>query len=127
MYKLDLERLAKVLGMLGSAFDGEVIQAARTATEMVRRAETTWQHVLRPVPVRPVYNIFDTWHPAPEDDHRPVAEEILRLHAANRVFLYEREPDFLAGLRHWDRELTTPQQNWFDKIVLRARRFGCEV
>ena len=44
---LDLKRLAQVLGLLQSAHDGEVTEAARRATRMVREAGLTWQDILR--------------------------------------------------------------------------------
>jgi hypothetical protein len=43
---VDRERLAKLLGMLGSAHDGEVAAAGRAADTLVRRAGATWPEVL---------------------------------------------------------------------------------
>lgn len=45
--QLDRARLAKLLGMLGSAHDGERDNAARMAHDMVREAGGTWESVLR--------------------------------------------------------------------------------
>jgi hypothetical protein len=39
-------RLAKVLGMLGSSHDGEVVNAARQAEEIRRRLGRTWEELL---------------------------------------------------------------------------------
>jgi hypothetical protein len=39
---LDRAKLAKVLGMLGSAYDGEALAAARRAHEMLRAEKLTW-------------------------------------------------------------------------------------
>ena len=38
--------LAKILGMLGSNQDGEVLSAARAAEEMRQRANLTWEDLL---------------------------------------------------------------------------------
>ena len=43
---LDRERLAKLLGMIGSSFDAEALSAARRANELVHEAKMTWREVL---------------------------------------------------------------------------------
>jgi len=45
--ELDRDKLAKVLGMLGSSHDGEALAAARTADSLIRETGLTWQRVLR--------------------------------------------------------------------------------
>jgi len=45
---LDRERLAKLLGMLGSAHDGEVIAAARQAERLRQGAGLTWDDIVQP-------------------------------------------------------------------------------
>ncbi len=44
--KLDRKRLVKVLGMLGSRHDGEVLAAARQAQYMIGMAKTSWAELL---------------------------------------------------------------------------------
>lgn len=44
---LDRVRLAKLLGLLGSAHDGERDNAARFATDLVRESGETWETVLK--------------------------------------------------------------------------------
>ncbi len=44
--KLDRKRLVKVLGMLGSRHDGEVVAAARQAQYMLGQAKTSWGELL---------------------------------------------------------------------------------
>jgi hypothetical protein len=44
--KLDRKRLVKVLGMLGSRHDGEVVAAARQAQYMLGQAKTNWGELL---------------------------------------------------------------------------------
>jgi hypothetical protein len=45
---LDRERLVKLLGMLGSNYDGERANAGRMASDMVRGADLTWPQILSP-------------------------------------------------------------------------------
>jgi len=45
---LDKRKLVMVLGMLGSAHDGEIAAAGRSAAKMVREAGLTWREVIRP-------------------------------------------------------------------------------
>jgi hypothetical protein len=42
------ERLAAVLGMLGSDHDGEVLSAARTAERLRQQAGVTWHDIVAP-------------------------------------------------------------------------------
>jgi hypothetical protein len=46
-------KLAKVLGMLGSDFDGEIAAAGRRANAMIRSAGLTWDQVIAPAAPRP--------------------------------------------------------------------------
>jgi len=43
---IDRLKLAKILGMLGSNQDGEVLSAARVAEEMRQRATLAWEDLL---------------------------------------------------------------------------------
>ena len=40
------QRLAQLLGMMGSAFDGEALNAARKAQQLLHAERTTWHEVL---------------------------------------------------------------------------------
>src|SRR5215469_7116401 len=44
----ELARLVKLLGMLGSAHDGEVVNAARLAVRWVAEQRTSWAALLEP-------------------------------------------------------------------------------
>jgi hypothetical protein len=49
-------KLAKILGMLGSDYDGEIAAAGRRANAMVKRAGLTWDEVITssaPIPQQP--------------------------------------------------------------------------
>jgi hypothetical protein len=48
--KFDRALLVKLLGMLGSAHDGEVLNAARHIEAMVRAGGGDWDQLLRPAP-----------------------------------------------------------------------------
>src|SRR6516164_256598 len=43
---MDRERLARLLGMLGSAHDGEVVNAGRLAVRLLKSAGLTWEQAL---------------------------------------------------------------------------------
>ena len=49
-------KLAKILGMLGSDYDGEIAVAGRRANAMIKRAGLTWDEVISssaPIPQQP--------------------------------------------------------------------------
>jgi hypothetical protein len=48
--KIDLKKLAKILGMLGSDAEGERDNAIKTALEMMKSAGATWQDVIKDPP-----------------------------------------------------------------------------
>jgi hypothetical protein len=43
---MDRERLARLLGMLGSVHAGEIVNAARLAVRLVKDSELTWEQVV---------------------------------------------------------------------------------
>lgn len=53
MEKIDRGRLIKLLGMLGSAHDGEVLNAARHIDAMVRASGSDWDKLLSPAAPEP--------------------------------------------------------------------------
>jgi hypothetical protein len=48
--RFDRDRLVKLLGMLGSAHDGEVLNAARHIDALVRASGRDWDKLLSPAP-----------------------------------------------------------------------------
>jgi hypothetical protein len=108
MSALDRERLARLLGMLGSDHDGEALAAARMAERLRRQAGTTWFEILA--------------SPAPAQHGMPMPAAVAgmlglwELH--ERCCLSEWERDFLASAREWQR-LPTPRQL---AVVLRTAR-----
>lgn len=98
--QLDRDRLAKVLALLGSHHDGEVISAARIANEIVRVAGTTWHKVLAPPPTlpEPKYEIACkfclTWPEAINDWERRFLSSIL----VRRHPLSEKQSKVLARI-----------------------------
>jgi len=110
--QLDRERLAKVLGMLGSEHDGEVIIAARHADALVRRAGLTWRDVVTPTDGQPQLDYVGFG----------VANEI-RFCLLHRHRLTAWEQTFLTGVRNQTAPLSPRQRNRLNSIIdkLRAR------
>lgn len=107
MVEIDRDKLAKLLGMLGSDHDGEVLAAARKVHIFVRNHKLTWQEILRQEVVEE------------EDDDEVVffhreAERILDQY---RHKLTKWEVDFFEDIQHWTK-LTEKQQ----KLILKIRR-----
>jgi hypothetical protein len=109
---LNRERLVKLLGMLGSEHDGEVITAACCADALVRRAGLTWRDVVAANDAQPRLDVIGFG----------VANEI-RLRLLHRHGLSEWERTFLAGIRNQSAPLSARQRNRLNSIVdkLRAR------
>ena len=56
---LDRDRLRKLLALLGSDQDGEVLNAARRIDALIKAAGTSWQALLPDAPARSLPNIAD--------------------------------------------------------------------
>lgn len=96
---LDRDRLARVLGMLGSAHDGEIAAAGRRANALVIAAGLTWPQVVAPPP-----RITATAAPA-----NVWARETIEVARANPERLNEWERRFVISLC-WQQRPLTPRQ-----------------
>jgi hypothetical protein len=92
-----LDRLVKLLGMLGSAHDGEIANAGRKAHALVRQHGMTWADLLTPARAvhwrAKVHACFD------------------HLHVLN-----EREREFVYTLVNWRGTPTDKQLAWLNRI-----------
>ena len=79
------DKLVKVLGMLGSAHDGEVAAAGRRATAMVKVAGLTWAQVIAPAT------------PAPQPPHRPARRWRRVISPTDGAALCLQWPEALTG------------------------------
>src|SRR5438067_13319438 len=105
---IDRDRLAKLLGLLGSHHDGEVIAAARAAHRLLVASGKTWRSVL--IDARPL--------PAPVE-FNPRADIDFCLRRRHR--LTEWEENFVASVRERRAPLSTRQRNVLNRIVDRLR------
>lgn len=101
------DRLQKLAGMLGSAFDGERANAAAAATRLLEQHGTTWREILAPETPRPRAPVPTGW----------------RAVVADLVLFPERLSDweqvFLRGLSRFPR-LSPKQQVILDRIAARV-------
>jgi hypothetical protein len=106
---LDRAKLAAVLGMCGSAHDGEALTAGRMADRMVRGAGSTWVQVLAAEPDRPEQC----------DCHRCIAERLL----GQARQLTDWELEFCCALVRRERA-SAKQRAVLDKL---SRRLGFDT
>lgn len=100
----DTAKLAKLLGMLGSAHDGEVINAARKAHELVRDSGATWCEVIGA-------RDSERGDAAHQIQHHADALELLK--SANMLTSFERK--FLHGIMAFQK-LTDKQEITLETI-----------
>jgi len=107
--KIDRRRLAKVLGMLGSKHDGEVLSAARLAQYMIVQAKTSWADVL-------------DIKPGEEPEPLPQEEEAAAAAAArSRKYADPDYPDMLKVLLK-NRALNAQSRQRLERIEEQIRR-----
>lgn len=119
----DRTRLARLLGMLGSAYDGEVANAGRLADKLVRNAGLTWPDVIAPAlpPPRP--------RPPGDAAADPLRGDWRAMAAACTrwpLLLNKWEAEFLSGLPRFPR-LSIKQHTILIRIVTRLRAAGCSL
>jgi hypothetical protein len=105
MTALDAKKLSRVLGMLGSAHDGEILAAARQA-ERIRRDAVTWDNILAPARLVGM------------DGRDDAIAELL----ANADFLTDWEIDFAVSIRNADYDLTEKQTALIERLLKKVRR-----
>jgi hypothetical protein len=103
-----LERLIKLLGMLGSAHDGERAAAGRKADELLRRYGLTWSDILLVAAASSA--------PPPEPDQPMSWREKCAACKARQHHLNERERAFVSSLARWRGTPTEKQLAWLDRI-----------
>jgi hypothetical protein len=116
----DRDKLARLLGMLGSDHLGEVANAGRLADKLVRSAGLTWPDIIAPALSPPDTNELDA-DPIGADWRRTAA-------ACSRypLLLNKWEAEFIASLLRFPR-LSAKQRECLMKIVVRLRACGCEL
>jgi hypothetical protein len=111
-----IDRLRKLLGLLGSDHENERAVAGRMASDLLRRHKLTWSDVVaveRPAPRAPVR----VWHEPRR--HREAAAECL----AWPEILNEWELDFLKSISgRWS--LSGRQQHCLARIIEKCRHFA---
>ncbi len=98
----DLERLAKLTGLLGSRFPGERASAAQKATDLIRKHGLTWRDVIIPAAL-----------PAPTGDST-IAGEIRS--ALRSPVINDWERGFLISIRERPR-LSQKQLDCLERIT----------
>jgi hypothetical protein len=122
----DVDRLAKVAGLLGSDHAGERSAAALRATEILRACGLTWRDVieraLAPAPAPTRAQAANDDRPTDHGDTDPTAVQrraawVLR-HAPHLTL---SALSFLNGLAQCPRPLTAKQAAWLAALEKRAR------
>lgn len=110
-----LQRLVRLLGMLGSAHDGEVANAGRMADRLIRQHGMTWAQVILPILPKPP--------PQTDPYDEPAAWRDLAHFILDRWgdLLRERERHFVEQMTQWRGSPTEKQQAWLRNIAARFR------
>ena len=107
------DHLVKLLGMLGSAHDGERAAAGLKAHEFIKRLGLTWGDVIRaPSLVRP---------DGPDDDDELLDwREMVAVCVAAAERLWPKERALIATLLRWQGCPTERQLDWLARIYERV-------
>jgi hypothetical protein len=107
---MDTERLAKLLLMLSSERDGEVVSAARAIGRSLRGAGTDWHGFAARLSGHSHNRSTSNW------------QAMQRYCLRHPALLRSRELQFVTGLNDWRGELTEKQFAWLSAIYSRLRR-----
>jgi hypothetical protein len=110
---VELQRLARVCGLLGSDHDGEALAAARQAEKIRKKIGVTWDELLVPSP-RP-----RSGDPPPEDltDWRSACHFCLERY----WLLTNWELDFVATVARYQKPPSAKQLIILHRLVARCR------
>jgi hypothetical protein len=113
--KFARDRLTALLGMLGSDHDGEVVNAGRLATTLIRSSGLTWNDVVVGSPKPSA---------APQPEAPPKPPPKWREKVAACLILLDRlnpkEVDFLTNLANRTQPPTEKQMAWLEGIAERV-------
>jgi hypothetical protein len=110
-------KLRKLLLMLSSNKDGEVVNAARAIERTLRAANADWHDLTE--------RLSAPRSPPPPPPPPPASWEAKRNFCLKHDnLLREREHAFVLGLGDWDGELTGKQASWLNAIYSRLKRRG---
>lgn len=104
LHASDLHKLAKLLGMIGSAHDGEALAAARKVQQFVSAKGATWSEVL---------GVSETV--APPVAHRAIAVDLLK----DKDTLTSFERGFLRGILSYQK-LSPKQEKTLETIRIKV-------
>jgi hypothetical protein len=108
------DRLAKILGMLGSDHDGERAAAAAKADQLIRGLGLTWRDVIAP-PIAPNIPRIRPGR-AGESDWQRMA----RFCHARQGQLSLRDRDFVRTILCWRGTPTAKQQSWLIDLYMQC-------
>jgi hypothetical protein len=110
---VDLQRLARVCGLLGSEHDGEALAAARQAEKIRKKLGLTWEELLVPS-IR-----HESADPPPEDltDWRWACHFCLERHRS----LTSWELNFVATVARYQKPPSAKQLIILQRLVARCR------
>jgi hypothetical protein len=114
------DRLARLLGMVGSAHDGEALNAARLADKVVRSLGLTWTEVLAPSPEL----VLASSGPNPLIGWPAQWRNALRVCGQCGGSLGDRELSFVRSLAASKRNPSPRQLAWLRSITERVIEAG---
>jgi hypothetical protein len=109
---LDRDRLAKLLGMMGSTHDGEVVAAARQAERLRADAGLTWHEIV--LPALP--------SPRPQRRGAMTLGQAIQFVLDHEDALTAWESDFARSIQRQTSPLSPKQIGILERLVEKARR-----
>jgi len=113
---LDRQRLAKLLGMMGSVHDGEVVAAARQAERLRADAGLTWGEILAPRLPPPL-----------QRQNVGTVADAIDFVLEHEVVLSDWERGFVCDLCRLKYPLSPRQLEVLERLVEKAQRAGARA
>jgi hypothetical protein len=108
------DRLAKILGLLGSDHDGERAAAAAKADQLIRGLGLTWRDIVAP-PIAPQTPRIRAWRSGETDWQR-----MARFCHARQGQLSLRDRDFVRTMLHWRGTPSANQESWLIDLYMQC-------
>jgi hypothetical protein len=116
--QFDAQRVSKLVLMLSSQHDGEVVSAARAISRTLKSTGADWHDLVAGLTRQPTsrapHEADDTVDPKDWREMRQVCLDQLQR-------LREREQKFIDSIGNWNGDLTDKQFQWLKSIYLRVK------
>jgi hypothetical protein len=118
--QFDVQRVSKLVLMLSSQHDGEIVSAARALSRTLKSSGADFHDLIAGL-TQPKLQPHASAHAGASGDELKDWREMRKVCLRNPDRLRDRERQFLEGIGNWVGDLTPKQFDWLKSIYQRVK------